>query len=150
DDYHRFRIQLSHADGVITGLQTQADRFPWSTCPDAGKFLAEQTVGKPLQYVAGLDPLSHCTHFFELLVVCAAHALDGEPTRFDIRVPDRKDGRTRASLSENGREVLYWEMNGTLIEGPGEWAGRDLRQLSTWKHSLSRELIERSVLLRRV
>jgi hypothetical protein len=150
DNFHRFRIEFTHADGLITGLQTHADRFPWSTCPAAGTFLAEQTISKPLQVVARLDPHSHCTHFFELLVVGAAHALDAEPTVFDIRVPDRKDGRTRATLSENGQQVLYWEMNGTRIEGPGEWAGRDLRQLSTWKHSLSPELIERAVLLRRV
>jgi hypothetical protein len=34
-------------------------------------------------------------------------------------------------------------------EGPGEWAGRNLRQLSTWKASLPPVLAERAMLLRR-
>jgi hypothetical protein len=40
-------------------------------------------------------------------------------------------------------------VNGTLIEGPDEWAGRELRQLSSWKKSLSPVLAERAMLLRR-
>lgn len=149
DDFHRFRIRITHVEGIITNVDAHADRFPWSTCPAAGAFLTEQTVGKHLQIVAGYDPHSHCTHLFELLVLCAAHAFDGQPTQFDIRVADRQDNRTCATLSERGVEVLRWKMNGTRIEAPDAWAGRDLRQLSTWKTSLSSTVAEHAMLLRR-
>lgn len=150
DDFHCFHLQVIHSDGVIKRLDTIAERIPWSTCSEAGDFLSQQVVGQPLDVVAGLDPHSHCTHLFELLVVSAAHALDTQITQFDLRVPDRQNGRTAATLSENGRLVLRWEMNDTLIEGPADWAGRDLRQLSRWKHSLSTQAAERATLLRRV
>jgi hypothetical protein len=149
DDFHRFLIRLTHANDRIISLDARADRIPYSTCPDAGPFLAEQAVGQRLQVVASFDPHIHCTHLFELLVLCAAHALDAMPTQFDLRVADRKDNRTSATLSENGNVVLRWEMNGTLIEGPDDWAGRELRQFSTWKKSLSASLAERAMLLRR-
>jgi hypothetical protein len=149
DDFHRFLLRLTHTDDIVTGLETEAVRYPWSTCPAAGPFLIEQTLGQSLQRLASLDPHSHCTHLFELLVLCAAHAGDSHPTRFDIRVPDRQHDRTWATLSENGQEVLRWEVDGTLIAGPGDWAGRDLRQLSRWKGSLPKLLAERATLLRR-
>lgn len=155
DDFHCFHIQLTHRDGVITGLDTTAERIPWSTCPEAGAFLSEQVVGQPLPVAAGLDPHSHCTHLFELLVLCAAHALDTQATQFDLRVPDRQQGRTTATLSENGSVVLRWELSGTVItdagiEGADTWVGRDLRQLSQWRTSLSAADAERAMLLRRV
>jgi hypothetical protein len=106
DDFHRFLLQLTHTDGTITGLETRAERYPWSACPDAGNFLAEQAIGKSLAVVASLDPHSHCTHLFELLVLCAGHAVDSQPIQFDIRVPDRQHNRTCATLSENRSVVL--------------------------------------------
>jgi hypothetical protein len=150
DDFHRFLLQVTHADGVITQIETRGERIPWSTCADAGAFLAEQVIGQPLMIVAGLDAHVHCTHLFELLVLCAAHANDSSPTQFDLHVPDRQQGRTCATLRENGCNVLSWQLDGTQIEGPGEWAGRDLRQLSQWKSSLSAADAERAMLLRRV
>jgi hypothetical protein len=149
DDFHRFLLQLTYESDVITALETRAERYPWSTCPDAGTLLTEQSVGRSLQVVASLDPHSHCTHLFELLVLSAAHAQDTQALQFDLRVPDRQDNRTCATLNENGACVLRWEVNGTLIEGPGEWSGRELRQFSGWKKSLSTALAERAMLLRR-
>lgn len=152
DDFHCFLLELTYADGVIMDLDARAERIPWSTCPEAGAFLTEQVVGKSLQAVAKLDAHSHCTHLFELVVLCAAHAHDAQPTQFDLRVPDRAQGRTCATLYENGCEVLRWQLDGTLIEGEGPdvWAGRDLRQLSQWKSSLTVADAERAMLLRRV
>lgn len=150
DDFHRFLLQMTHADGVITGIDTRGERIPWSTCADAGAFLTEQIVGQTLASVARLDAHVHCTHLFELLVLCAAHADDSTPTQFDLRIPDRHQGRTCATLHENGREVLRWQLGGTRIEGPESWAGRDLRQLSQWKSTLTVADAERAMLLRRV
>src|SRR5579871_6440554 len=101
DDFHRFALRLEHDHGVITGLKARSERFPWSTCPEAGAFLTEQAVGRRLDSFADLDVYSHCTHLFELVILCAAHAGDTGPTRFDLWVADRKDNRTQATLSEN-------------------------------------------------
>jgi hypothetical protein len=149
DDYHRFLLKLCHADGVITAVDTHAERFPWSTCADAGAFLTQQAVGLSMDTVARLDPRSHCTHLFDLLILCAAHAGDAEPTQFDMRVDDRVGEQTAATLSENGTVVLRWDINGTLIESPDGWAGRDLRHLSSWKTELPAVDVERALLLRR-
>ncbi len=150
DDFHRFVVKLNHADGVITDLDARAERYPWSTCPDAGAFLAEQAIGKELETVAGFDPYIHCTHLFELIVLCAAHALDTKPTQFDLFVADRTKERTFATLCVNGDLLLRWDVDGTMIEAPDDWAGRDLRKLSTWKQSLIPIDAERAMLMRRV
>ena len=149
DDYHRFLLKLKHTDGVITAVDTRAERFPWSTCAEAGAFLTQQAVGLSLDALARLDPHSHCTHLFDLLVLCAAHAGDAQPTQFDMRVADRVGEQTSATLIENGTVVLRWDINGTVIERPDGWAGRDLRQLSSWKTALGAVDVERAMLLRR-
>lgn len=150
DDFHCFQMEIAHADGVITALETRSERIPWSTCSDAGAFLAREVLGKELSVVAAFDPHAYCTHLFELLILCAAHANDTQPIQFDMRVPDRKLGKTRASVQKNGHEVLCWQLDGTLIEGPYAWTGRDLRQLSQWKSLLSAVDREHAMLLRRV
>jgi hypothetical protein len=151
DDVHRFTLRLAHEDGVVTGAEAHATRFPWSTCPGAAPFIAEQLVGRTLAEVAALDAYAHCTHLYELAVLCAAHAGDAAPVVFDLKVGDRptSEDRAVAMLEENGAEVLRWDMLGTLLEGPGAWTGRDLRKLSTWKRDLSPEVAERAMMLRR-
>lgn len=150
DDFHHFLLQMRHADGVIVGIKTRGVRIPWSTCADAGEYLAEQLIGQPLIALAEIDPRSHCTHLFELLLLCVAHAGDSTPTQLDLHVPDRQQARTCATLHENGRAVLHWQLDGTRIEEPDTWAGRDLRQLSEWRSSLTAIDAERAMLLRRV
>jgi hypothetical protein len=149
DDAHRFVLRLAHEDGRITGVDARAERFPWSTCADAGTFLAGQLRGSSLQAVAALDPRSHCTHLFDLAILCAAHAHEPAPIRFDLKVAERVERRTSATLLENDAPVLQWQVNGTLIEGPGDWAGRDMRELSSWKQALSAAAARRATMLRR-
>ena len=149
DDVHRFLVRLEHRDGIIVGAVAKAERFPWSTCADAAPFLAEQLVGKSWQALAELDAHSHCTHLFDLAVLCAAHADDAGPVRFDMRVADRIEGRTNATLFENDVAVVQWQLNGTLIEGPAQWAGLDMRKLSVWKRDLTPAQARYAMLLRR-
>lgn len=151
DDVHRFTLRIDHADGVITAARSEAERFPWSTCPGAAPFLAEELVGRTLAEVAGLDAYAHCTHLYELAVLCAAHAHDAAPVIFDLQVGDRPTSEDRATalLQENGETVLRWDLHGTVIEGPGDWAGRDLKRLSRWKQELSPPDAERAMMLRR-
>jgi hypothetical protein len=145
DDMHRFHIRLDHVGGRITAVAAKAVRHPWSACPGAAGFIAKELTGAPLADVARRDPSQHCTHLLDLAIVAAAHAGDAAPTRFDMRVTDRAEGRTTAALCENGEEKLVWRLDGTVIAG----SGCDLRQLSRWKHDLPAREAEWATLLRR-
>lgn len=136
DDLHRFTMQMTHASGIVIGVQARAERYPWSTCADAPGLFAEQTIGRTLERVAQLDSFSHCTHLFELGVLCAAHVGDTASTRFDLEVDDWRDNRSGVRLLNNGRLVLAWQLNGGIIETPGEWCGRDLLRLPHWRQEL--------------
>lgn len=148
DDMHRFHLRFDHAEGRITKAHAEALRHPWSACPGAAPHIAGELTGALLADVAARDPALHCTHLYDLAVVLAAHACDTQPTRFDMRVADRVDERTTATMTENGIEVPRWELEGTAITG-GDYAGRDLRKLSGWKQELTPREAERATMLRR-
>ena len=150
DDFHCFLIRLEHAEGRVTALAADAERFPWTTCPAAGDHLAAEVTGRPLAEIAQLDPLQHCTHMFELIVLAAAHAAGDAPSRFDLTATDRIDGRTRVALAIDDSPVLAWDVHGSVIQGPAPWVGRELRRLSSWRQELTPELREWAGLLRRV
>jgi hypothetical protein len=145
DDMHRFHIRLDHAEGRITAVTAKAVRHPWSACPGATDFIARELTGELLVDAAKRDPFQHCTHLFDLAVLAAAHAGDTEPTRFDMLVADKVEGRATATLAENGVETLCWQLDGTMIAG----AGKDLRQLSKWKLELPRQEAQWATVLRR-
>lgn len=149
DDAHRFRLRLAHDGETITGAEAHTDRFPYTTCPGAGAFLVEQVIGMRLDAIAQRDPRLHCTHLFELALLAAAHAGDPSAKRFDLQVADRLAGRMRARLLENGALALEWLLEGTCIQAPNEWRGRDLRELSRWKRDLPSDVAARASMLRR-
>lgn len=148
DDIHRFHMRFDHSEGRITRAYAQALRHPWSACPGAAPHIASELTGALLSDVAARDPALHCTHLYDLAVVLAAHADDTAPTQFDLRVGDRADERTTATMSEIGAEVMRWQLEGTAITG-GDHAGQDLRKLSSWKQSLPPREAERATMLRR-
>jgi hypothetical protein len=115
DDVHRFALAITYSEGVITGVRTTAERTPWSTCPAAGGFIAEQLTGQHLAAVVDRDPREHCTHLFDLAVLCAARAQDRHATLFDMQVADRMDGRTCATLLEDGEPKLWWRVRDGVI-----------------------------------
>ncbi len=145
DDVHRFHLRFDHAEGRIVRAAAAALRHPWTACPGAAPHIAGELTGALLADVAARDPAQHCTHLFDLAVVLAAHVGDTERTTIDMRVADPVEGRTTATLHENGTEVLRWRLKGTAIEGEG----LDLRQLSQWKRELSPRDAERATMLRR-
>ena len=105
DDMHRFHIRLDHAEGRVTAVHATAVRHPWSACPGATGFIARELTGQLLADVGRRDPAQHCTHLYDLAILAAAHAGDTRPTRFDMTVADRVDGRTTATLRGNGAEL---------------------------------------------
>ena len=164
DDLHRFHVRLHHAHGMITAVDAEARRHPWTACAGAPGHLGGELAGKTLVEVAALPAPEHCTHLRDLAVLAAAHAGDGQDTRLDMRVADRVDGRTTATLCEDDRPVLEWLLDGTVIAAPAELAGieqagielagielagRDLRQLSRWQGELTARLAEYAHVLRR-
>lgn len=149
DDMHRFHMRFDHTDGRITAVKAEARRHPWSQCPGAAPHIAEELTGELLSDVANRDPFQHCTHLYDLAVLMAAHAGDTELTRFDMRVADRVEDRTTATLEKNGEERVHWQLSDTVISGEEPWGGRDLRQLSKWKREIAPELAEFATLLRR-
>jgi hypothetical protein len=129
DDFHRFAVDLEHDGRQVVRIRGAAGRHPWSTCPGALAPL-ERLVGMPLA-VAGstarawTDPRAQCTHLFDLAGLAVAHAAAGRgERRYDVEIPDRVDGRSRARLRRDGRALLDWEIERGTIVAPEPFAGR--------------------------
>jgi len=131
DDFHRFRVVLEHDGRNVRAVRGEAMRYPWTACP--GAFTPLQAfVGAPLDpsptaASRRVNPRENCTHLFDLAALALPHALRGGRRQYDIAVPDRRHGRTRAALRRDGELVLTWEVEGGNIGGPAPWAGRSLR-----------------------
>jgi hypothetical protein len=149
DDAHRFLIRLSLQGEIVSDVEVKGERIPYTTCADAGEFFKQSLVGLPLHAIAAFDSHSHCTHILDLAVLSARHAHDTTPTSFDLRVTDAVSGQKRATLYENGKTMLQWEVRDTLILGPGVFNGKDLRKFAVWKNALSTMELEQAAMLRR-
>lgn len=130
DNLHFFAIELVHSDRTVTGIRMHAERYPWTSCADAPALLREHAVGKRLDELARMDMTRHCTHLFELAALCAAHAEDSAPVRYDLHVDDWVEKRSRVRLLVDDRPDLDLSVQGSIVETPGDWAGQDLFQLS--------------------
>src|SRR5262245_22358764 len=123
DDFHRFRVTLEHDGGRVTRVIGEAFRYPWTECPGAAAVLAG-LAGMPLTTrptAAGehADPRANCTHLFDTASLAVAHAAARRARRrYDVEVPDRRDGRTRARLLRDGVPLLDWEALDPRIVAP--------------------------------
>jgi hypothetical protein len=133
DDFHHFRVALEHASGRIVRVSGGAPRHPYTACAAAVGQLP-LLAGTPLDAVASAinrvtDATGHCTHLLDLAGLATAAAARGAGRRqYDIDVPDRAGGRTRAQLSVDGRAALWWDIEHDRIVGPADWAGVSLRE----------------------
>jgi hypothetical protein len=149
DDFHCMAVTLRHAGGVVTAVEPEMDRAPWTTCPGARAHLAQTFTGAPLEAFAerGEKPLN-CTHLYDLALLAAAHAADPEPLVYDILASDPIDGRRGLELRRNGATVMRWiEENGRFI-APAGLAGRTLRKMRSWIDALAPHEQEEARLLR--
>lgn len=150
DDFHHFTVDIAHDGETVTGVDTGAPRYPWTTCIAAGPFLAERLRGTPIADAAGFDAqLSHCTHLFDLALLAAANTDEPGAIFYTAFVADPVDGRTQAELRCNGQLVLVWALDGQTILAPSPHAGRSLRELRTWRTDLAPKDRERAMILRR-
>ncbi|HEX7857549.1 MAG TPA: hypothetical protein VF503_28045 [Sphingobium sp.] len=130
DNLHFFAMELAHSDGEISDLRMRMERYPWNICAGASAFLRQGLVGRKLDELPQIDISQHCTHLFELAVLCAAHTDDQSPVQYDLHVDDWVANRTAVRLLIDNRLVLDLKVHGTIVETPGEWFGRDVFQLS--------------------
>lgn len=134
DDFHHMRVTLRHAGGLVTGVEAEMVRAPWTTCPGAKARLVQTFTGVPLAEFPGRngDKPTNCTHLHDLATLAAAHAGDGAPLVYDVLAEDPVDGRRRIELRLNGEAAMQWlEEDGKLVEPP-EAAGLTLLQLRAY------------------
>ncbi|MBK7521748.1 MAG: DUF2889 domain-containing protein [Gammaproteobacteria bacterium] len=156
DDAHAFALTLEH-DGVrVTAIEGRAVRFPLSTCDGAVAPL-RALVGALLggtrpELNAHIDPRANCTHLHDLALLAVGHALRAEPEcRYEICIPDAREGRTLATLERDGVRLLGWEMREGVIETPALYAGQAvLGGFSSWaRANLEPRELEHALMLQR-
>lgn len=149
DDFHHMRVALTHADDVVTDIDAEMIRAPWTTCPGAETRLKQTFTGQHLESFRHRgERTTNCTHLHDMALLGAAHAHDSALTRFDILVSDPVDGQIHAELRRNGEQKLHWIINGFVLATPADAAGIGLMRLSPYIASLSGENQEEARLLR--
>lgn len=132
DDFHRFRARLDHDGERVLAVHGETLRIPWTTCGGAVEPL-DELRGLPLSRrfsdaLRPIDPARHCTHLLDLVGLAITHAAGNRKRRvYDVAVPDRRQGATRATLHRDGEPLLAWSVRGQEIEGSPPWAGMSLR-----------------------
>jgi hypothetical protein len=157
DDFHRFRVVVEHDRERVTRVGAETRRVPWTECAGAAAKL-RSLEGMPLSRrhsAAGryADPRVNCTHLFDVATLAIAHAAAGRTRRrYDVEIPDRRDGRTQARLARDGAPLLAWEVEGAKVLAPDPYTGLDLGGIAflLWTEKrLDPELAEAALLLRR-
>lgn len=149
DDYHCMAVTLRHRSGVVTAVEAEMDRAPWTTCPGAPAQLQKTFEGATLEGVARRGEKSqNCTHLYDLAQLAAAHAGDAASRVYDILASDPVDGGRLIELRRDGKTVLRWrEENGRLVEPPAA-AGATLLNMRAYLESLPAAEQEEARLLR--
>jgi hypothetical protein len=158
DDFHYFRVAVHHDDAVVTGIEVEAVRWPWTTCPDAASQL-QLLVGMPLSPAClavgdRTNPRLQCTHQFDLAGLAIAHATRHAHVRqYDIEVPfgAQRAGAHEVHLWRDGTPFLTWTLEQSRCTAPepyasAPWRGGFLR----WADAhLDPDTAEAAIVLRR-
>jgi hypothetical protein len=137
DDYHHMAVTVHHDGKIAAAVEPQMQRAPWTTCPGAVAKLQETFAGVALAaFAARGEKRENCTHLYDLAILAAAHALDGDALVYDILVSDPADGQRRVELRRNGAAVLGWVDAKGKIVSPAELAGVALDKMRPWIDSL--------------
>jgi hypothetical protein len=134
DDFHHFAVTLRHDGSKVTDVAGEGIRVPWTTCTGAVPVLsrlAGADLASPLTDILRYTPArAQCTHLHDLAclaVTQAARAVAGvgAARRYDVAVPDRVRGETRAELRLDGWAFLGWHVEEDRIAAanPREWEG---------------------------
>lgn len=155
DDFHHFAVVLHHDGRRVGEVRGGGLRVPWTACngavPVVGSLRGLAVGASGRAAAAHSDPRRHCTHLFDLAALAAAHAGRQGARAYDVSIPDRRDGRTRARLDRDGHRLLEWDLAGDRIEGPPPFAGRAVSsgQLVRWADEQGEDPAEAIRVLRR-
>lgn len=133
DDFHGFRLILSHNGSVVTGIQAETLRIPGSTCSEAPdllqRFVGRELTGNRVQFRQYEDARMHCTHLHDLLWLASAHALRPlGPRQYDVILPDAVDSSCEAEVRIDGVTTHRWVIDMQSVIAPVEHAGLPLQQ----------------------
>jgi hypothetical protein len=153
DDYHRMVVTLRHAGGVVTAVESEMKRSPWTGCPGAMQRLSETFTGVALTDVARRgEKTSNCTHLHDLALFAASHAGDAGPVAYEVLAGDTadntRDGRRTTRLWRDGELLFTWELDGMTFSAPAELEGRTLFDLGSYVASLDPVTAEAARILR--
>ena len=134
DDFHYFIVTVHHDAAQVTGIETQATRWPWTTCPDAGRQL-DLLIGMDLSprcLAVGdvTNPRLQCTHQFDLAGLAIAHATRAAASRqYDTEVPygAQSGGPCPVRLWRDGELSLTWTLDGHACVDPEPFASAPWR-----------------------
>lgn len=157
DDFHHFRISLTHDGNVVTSIRGESIRFPWSTCGQEAAKKIEDLAGCRLEslyhQLAIESRYAQCTHLFDLVQLAVNHAVEPHCSRLYqstvTLVPKR--GPVQAVILLNGEPLLDWQIDNGAITSPTSYAGARIDALAGWVYSqkLPPELIEANLVLQR-
>lgn len=127
DDFHHFRVTVSHDGAAVTGIEAATLRSPFSLCAAAGERLDEVCGAVLTPFAASVflhtEPRLQCTHQFDLVALAIATAARGSGRCYRVHVPDPIAGRTHATVSRDGEPILAWDVQDYAIAGPDRFAG---------------------------
>lgn len=149
DEWHRMVVTLVHEGGVVTKVEADMKRWPWTACRGAIAVAESTFPGQPVAKVARNDlRTSNCTHLYDLGLFAAAHADETAPVAYDIGVTDPVDGRRVARIVRNGTEVMCWTLDNVTFVLPQALAGKTLFQMNDWVATLDKDNQEAARILR--
>ncbi len=153
DDYHRMVVTLFHADGVVTGVESEMKRSPWTGCPGAMDRIRDTFTGVTLTQAARRgEKNTNCTHLYDLALFAAGHAAGTAPVAYEIHASDTDDGTREgartARLWRDGVLLFDWHLSGMTLTAPSEVAGLTLFELGGFVASLDPAMAEAARILR--
>ena len=156
DDFHRFRVTLTHDGERVVDLAGEAIRHPWSACPEANALLTRfhgiELFSRANALAGHDDPKQHCTHMFDLTSLVIPHARHRRDRRqYDAFVPEFVERRSAPTLRRNGDVVLAWQTERGTISGAAPFDGVSMTSgfLRWADENLDDDTLEAAMVLRR-
>ena len=158
DSVHAFWLEFRTDGTKLTEAHGTWLRAPFTTClgaPGALQALIHTPLTRDLRTLQGMqDSNLQCTHIFDALRLGIIHAAHQRPNRrYDVIVPDQREGITRVQLLINGQEEMAVDIQKPemILQSPAAYAGRPiLRGFGAWAAaSLDADMFEKFFILQR-
>ena len=158
DDFHHFRVELTHDKSKVLSVSGLILRAPWSTCSEANLPL-QKIVGSPLSPDSTAignyaTPTSNCTHLFDLTGLAISHTVQDDQIRqYDLMVTDPSSLQEQnLILWRDGELVFNWTIREGVILSPKDWEGVSLLgKFIAWaRENLDSPTAEAAIALRRM